>query len=63
MNGIDTISSREEPTSISCYEYEAVHHLIEKKPREKQKENKKGMSSISESYLQLVDCISTLTFF
>jgi hypothetical protein len=31
MNGVDTIRSREEPTSISCCEYESVHHL--RKPK------------------------------
>jgi hypothetical protein len=67
MNGVDTIRSREEPTFILYYEYEAVHHLMKKKNqrkkmREKIKKNKKEMIPPSESPLQLVDCISTLTF-
>jgi hypothetical protein len=45
MNGVDTIRSREETTSISCYEYESLHHsnakLTKKREREREGEKKK----------------------
>ncbi len=64
MNGIDTISSREEPTSISCYEYESVHHLIEKKnpERNKKKIRKEWVLSLNLIYNWLIVYLRWLFF-
>jgi hypothetical protein len=41
MNGVDTIRLREETTSISCYEYESVHHSMKEKPTKKEESERK----------------------
>jgi hypothetical protein len=41
MNDVDTIRSREEPTSISCCEYEAVHHHHHLRKKKKENDPKK----------------------
>jgi len=35
MNGVDTISLREETTFISCFAYESVHHHHPERERER----------------------------
>jgi hypothetical protein len=66
MNGVDTIRSREETTSISCYEYESVHHsnakLTKKRERERgRKKEEKDFLPLN-LILQLDDRISMCVY-
>lgn len=63
MNDVDTISSREEPTSISCYEYESVHHLLKKKKTRETKKRKKRVLPPNLIYNWLIVYLHWLSFF